>query len=123
MLIALRQARFYARAVSYFRGDWPLVILWMALIGLSTGLSLLSPWPMAVLADSVLGRSATLDFTHRMFLAALPQSTVGRIVGLAVIGLLIKLLGDLFSVAMMIVTNQINYNGLLRIRCDLFRKL
>ena len=115
--------RLYWRAISYFRADWPLVLLLLGLIGASTAIGLLTPWPMAVLLDSVLSAPTKSDLVHKLLLAPLPTSAVGRIIGLAALGMLLKLSQDLLSVAQTIVTNFINYNGLLRVRCDLYRKL
>src|SRR4051794_9898320 len=84
---ATRRARFYRRAVGYFRDDWRLLVAWLALIGIATGLSLLAAWPMAILIDSVLAPSAAThaDWIHRLFLGVLPRSSkVGQIMGLAV---------------------------------------
>ena len=111
------------RAVSYFRPDLPLVAGWLVLIAVSTGVALLPAWPLAILIDSVLGTTTQNDFVHRMFLAPLPQSRLGQIIGLALIALLLKFTQDLLTVAQTIISNQVNYNGLLRVRCDLYRKL
>jgi ATP-binding cassette subfamily B protein len=122
----VERAAFYRRAVSYFRADWPLVVLWGVLVVVGTALGLLGPWPMAVLADSVLAgpaAAAHADWVHRLFLTVLPAGVVGQIVGLAVIGLLLKLLGTILDAAQTVVRNRVNYAGLLRVRCDLFRKL
>jgi ABC-type multidrug transport system fused ATPase/permease subunit len=115
--------RFYRRALSYFRPDWPLVAVWLLLIGTSTGLGLLTAWPMAILVDTVLGSSTQQGLIHRLFLSPLPHSRLGQIIGLASIGLLLKLTQDALGVGQTIVSNQINYSGMLRVRCDLYRKL
>jgi len=115
--------RFYLRALSYFKSDWPLIAAWMALIGCGTGIGLLGPWPMAMLADNVLGHAPDADGFHRLFLSIMPSSTVGKIIGLAAFGLALKVGGDSVGVLQGIVCNQINYTGLLLVRCDLFRKL
>jgi ABC-type multidrug transport system fused ATPase/permease subunit len=116
----------YRRALSYFRPDWPLVLVWLVLIACSTCVGLLTAWPMAILLDTVLagpGQPANHDWIHRLFLAPLGPDHVRRIVGLAAIGLVLKLSHDLLGVAQTIVCNQVNYNGLMRVRCDLYRKL
>lgn len=118
-----RGCRLYLRAVLYFRQDWLLILVWIGLIGAGTILGLLSAWPMAILLDSVLSNSAQHDLIHRLILNLLPSQRVGQIVGLAAGGLLIKALQDLLSAAQTIVSNQVNYNGLVRVRCDLYRKL
>ena len=120
--------RLYWRALSYFRRDLKLIVALLGVIGLGTCVGLLTAWPMAVLIDSVLvrpsgGDAAPRDFFHRLFLAPLPQSQIGQIIGLAAIGLLLKLAQDLIGVAQTLLTNRVNYNGLLRVRCELFRKL
>ncbi|MDB5302361.1 MAG: hypothetical protein JWO87_4024 [Phycisphaerales bacterium] len=115
--------RLYLRAISYFRADWPLILMWLLLIGLSTGIGLLAAWPMAILIDSVLGGAAGTDFLHRMFLSLLPAGQVGRIAGLAVIGLALKVTQELANTGQTIASNHLNYNGLVRVRCDLYRKL
>ncbi len=120
----MRPLRLYLRALSYFRPDRSLVLLWMLLIGLSTAVGLLAAWPMAILVDSVLSVSpAPPGAIHRLFLGPLPSTRLGQIVGLAVIGLALKLTLDLLTAAQSFVSNQVNYNGLMRVRCDLYRKL
>ncbi len=118
-----RGCRLYLRAVSYFRQDWLLILIWIALIGIATVLGLLAAWPMAILLDSVLSNSAQHDLIHRLILNLLPSHRVGQIVGLAAGGLILKALQDLLSAAQTVVSNQVNYNGLVRVRCDLYRKL
>ena len=113
----------YRRAVAYFRPDLHLVVVWVLLIGLSTGLGLLAAWPMAILVDSVLGSGANRGAIHRAFFAVLPDGRLGQILALAGIGLGIKLAQDVLGACQSIVSNQVNYNGLMRVRCDLYRKL
>jgi ABC-type multidrug transport system fused ATPase/permease subunit len=113
----------YRRALSYFRPDLHLVVAWIALIALSTGLGLLAAWPMAILIDSVLSAPTNNDWIHRTFLSILPASRLGQIVALAVIGLGLKLGQDALTAIQTLVSNQVNYNGLIRVRCDLYRKL
>ncbi|HOA75267.1 MAG TPA: ABC transporter ATP-binding protein [Phycisphaerae bacterium] len=117
------QVRFYLRALSYFRPDLPLVVLLLVIIAANTGLGLLMAWPMAVLVDSVLSNSLQQGFIYRLFLAPLPESRLGQIIGLAVIGLLMKATQDLLTMARTVVNNRVNYHGLMRVRCDLYRKL
>ena len=116
--------RLYLRAVSYFRPDLPLVVLLLGVIFASSGVGLLVAWPMAILIDSVLTPAPNdHDFIHRLFLAPLPDGRLGRVVGLAAIGLLLKLTQDVLATCQALIANQVNYNGLMRVRCDLYRKL
>ena len=116
--------RLYLRALSYFRQDLPLVLLLLVVIFASAGLGLLVAWPMAILIDSVLTPAPNHhDFIHRLFLSPLPQNKLGQVIGLATIGLALKFTQDVLAMFQAFVANQINYNGLLRVRCDLYRKL
>jgi ATP-binding cassette subfamily B protein len=115
--------RLYLRAISYFRPDWPLVILLLAVIFAASGVGLLMAWPMAILVDSVLSSPTRHDFIHRLFLAPLPSGQLGRVIGLAAAGLLLKFMQDLLQMTQTVIANKINYNGLMRVRCDLYRKL
>ena len=60
---------------------------------------------------------------HRLFLSPFPNDPIKRIIGLAVIALLLRLGQELISVARRLLTARVHYNGLLRVRCDLYRKL
>jgi ATP-binding cassette subfamily B protein len=116
--------RLYLRAVSYFRPDLPLVLCLLVIIFVSSGLGLLIAWPMAILIDSVLAPTPhDADFIRRLFLSPLPETRLGQVIGLAAIGLVLKLTQDVLSTVQAIVANKINYNGLMRVRCDLYRKL
>lgn len=103
--------------------DWPLIVTWIVMIGMGTAMGLLVAWPMAILMDSVLGQTAHPTWVHRAFLAVLPASKTGQIIGLAAVGLVLKMSQDLLGNATTVVCNQINYSGLMRIRCELYRKL
>ncbi len=121
---AMTAAAFYMRSLAYYRADTRQVIALLAVIGMSTLVGLLMAWPMAVLVDCVLSPdSGKSGFIYRAFLWPLPQSRPGQIVGLALIGFGLKLAQDLLNMLRTILTNHINYNGLVRIRRDLFRKL
>jgi ABC-type multidrug transport system fused ATPase/permease subunit len=117
--------RIYLRAVAYFRSDWPLIATSLLLTACGTAIGLLMAWPMAILVDTVLApdHKHHTDFAHRLFLAPLPDGRLAQVIGLAVAGLLLKLVADLLGVAQAVVQSQINYSGLLRVRCDLYRKL
>jgi subfamily B ATP-binding cassette protein MsbA len=117
--------RIYFRAVSYFRADWPLVALSLLLTACGTAVGLLMAWPMAILVDTVLTpeHPTHTDFVHRLFLSPLPDGRLGQVIGLAVAGLLLKFVADCLGVCQAIVQSQVNYNGLMRVRCDLYRKL
>lgn len=113
----------YLRAISYFRPDWRLISVLLALIALSTGLGLLQAWPMAILIDAVLSPTPKTDFIHRLFLTPLPTSRLGQVIGITLIGMGMKIVQDALTGIRTLLNNKINYNGLLRVRCELYQKL
>jgi ATP-binding cassette, subfamily B, bacterial len=60
---------------------------------------------------------------HRLFLAPLPEDPIRRIIGLGLMALLLRFAHELIAVARRLLSPRIHYNGLLRVRGDLYRKL
>lgn len=120
---APRPSGVYRRSLSYFREDAGSVVAVVLLMSMSTLVGLATAWPMAVLVDSVLAEQPSDSGIHGLFLRRLPEDTVGRIVGLAAITLVLKLAGDLLNMLRTLLSNRLNYSGLMRVRRDLFRKL
>ncbi len=117
------RVQFYRRAMSYFRPDAPLIAVWLICLSTASGFGLLMAWPFAVLVDGVLAHQQNPDWIHRFFLRALPSATAGRILGLAAMTLFLKFGQDVVGAIQTVVSNQVNYAGSMRVRCDLFRKL
>jgi ATP-binding cassette, subfamily B, bacterial len=111
------------RAIRYFRDDLRLIIFLLSLTACSTALGLLQAWPLAVLVDSALGTSSNDSWMHRLFLAPLPEDPIRRIIGLGIMALLLRFAHELIAMARRLLTPRIHYNGLLRVRGDLYRKL
>jgi ATP-binding cassette subfamily B protein len=111
------------RAIRYFRDDLRPIIFLLSLTACSTALGLLQAWPLAVLVDSALGTSSNDSWMHRLFLAPLPEDPIRRIIGLGIMALLLRFAHELIAMARRLLTPRIHYNGLLRVRGDLYRKL
>jgi ABC-type multidrug transport system fused ATPase/permease subunit len=111
------------RAIRYFRDDLRLIVFLLSLTACSTALGLLQAWPLAVLVDSALSTPSSDSWMHRLFLAPLPNDPIKRIVGLGIMALLLRFAYELISMARRLLTPRIHYNGLLRVRGDLYRKL
>jgi ATP-binding cassette, subfamily B, bacterial len=111
------------RAIRYFRDDLRLILFLLSLTACSTALGLLQAWPLAVLVDSALGTPSTENWMHRLFLTPLPEDPVRRIIGLGIMALLLRFAYELIAMARRLLTPSIHYNGLLRVRGDLYRKL
>jgi ATP-binding cassette, subfamily B, bacterial len=111
------------RAIRYFRDDLRLILFLLSLTACSTALGLLQAWPLAVLVDSALGTPSSENWMHRLFLTPLPEDPVRRIIGLGIMALLLRFAHELIAMARRLLTPRIHYNGLLRVRGDLYRKL
>jgi subfamily B ATP-binding cassette protein MsbA len=113
----------YARAARYFRPDLGKIIFSTLLIGLSTLMALAQPFPLAILIDAVLmNKREHLPAPHRLFLHIAPSGVVGQIILLAVLTLALRILQELIGLWQGYYKINIGYNGLLRARCDLYRK-
>ncbi|HLL89742.1 MAG TPA: ABC transporter ATP-binding protein [Tepidisphaeraceae bacterium] len=115
--------RFYLRAIAYFRNDLPQVAWSLVLIFLASLVALLQPFPLAVLIDSVFVERPSNAWQHRLLLSMVPDSKVGQIAGLAVIALVLTVLGGLLGSLQTMASVTVGYRGLVRVRCDLFRKI
>jgi len=116
--------RLYLRAIAYFRQDLGQILWSLGMIGTMIVVGLLNPFPLAILIGFfVNGRHN--DWIHRVFMAILP-SDQHRIAQIIVLGLYTLLLGFFQQTLQMyqkLLDIRIGYNGLMRVRCDLFRKL
>lgn len=111
------------RSLGYFKEDCPLVIFLLFLMGSSALLGLLQAWPLAVLVDSAVGTPAETNWMQHFFLTTFPNAPLARIVALALTALVLRLLQEFIGTARRLVDLQVQYNGLMRARCDLYRKL
>jgi ATP-binding cassette subfamily B protein len=117
--------KFYLRAISYFRPDLMLILLLLALTGISIVVGLLQAWPLAIIIDCVLTTEthARHNWINRLLLAPLPASKLGQIIGITLIGMLLKVAQDGLTWARNILNNRINNWGVMRLRDELYEKI
>jgi len=121
--------RFYLRTLSYFRDDLPLIVASLLLIGLSTLANVLQPFLLAIMVDSIFAKTPSTHWVHRAFLALTrylgigPEHKLRQILVLAALAVLLRFGQEALSMAQRILSAHVGFNGLLRVRCDLFRKL
>jgi ABC-type multidrug transport system fused ATPase/permease subunit len=121
--------RFYLRAIAYFRDDLPLILASLVLIALSTLASLLQPLMFTILIDTILSKSPSSFWVNRGFVwlthlfGISANDSLHQVIALAVMSLLLRVLQELLAMGQRLLAIHIGYNGLLRVRCDLFRKL
>lgn len=113
----------YLRILHYFKEDGWQIFLSLALIGLSTLLGLLWGFPLAILIDVEMGQKQP-QWLYMLFYNMTPmESGVSRILFLAGLMLTVRLGSELLRTWQSILSIRIGLHGMMRVRCDVFRKL
>ena len=115
--------RVYTRAAGFFREDARKIVLSAVLIVLSTLAAMAQPFPLMIMVDSVLAERPPEHWVYRAFFAVAPASKPNQIAALAVITLLLRVLQESLQVWQGALKVRISYNGLIRVRSQLFRQL
>ena len=115
--------RFYLRCISYFRKDLPQILLSLGLIFLATLVGLLQAFPMAILIDTVIYGKAGGGWQQKLIGAFMPQERLAQIIYLSSVMLVLAVCSALLTMAQKIASANVGYQGLMRVRCDLFRQL
>ena len=113
----------YPRILAYFRPDAGKIALSTGLIGVGTILSVIWPLPLGILLDSVLSAKNVDYWPYKVFHRYAPADPVHQILLLAGVMLAIRMASEVLRMAQTLLNIRIGYNGLMRVRCDLFRKL
>jgi ATP-binding cassette, subfamily B, bacterial len=112
----------YLRAGRYFRNDGGKVLFSTILIGINVLAKLAQPFPVAILADCVIYNHAGDNWLYNTFLRLAPSSRVEQIILLAAITLFLRVISELLSLWQGMYNLSIGFSGLLRVRCDVYRK-
>jgi ABC-type multidrug transport system fused ATPase/permease subunit len=115
--------RLYARAIGYFRDSLPRIVAQIALMGLGVELGVLGAFPLAILIDGVFGQTRGGAWQYRLFFHFAPASIVGQVIALAALTLFLRLGQELLQMIQTLLGIKVGYQGLIKVRCDLFRKL
>ncbi len=115
--------KLYLRAISYFREDIGKILASLALTATSVVSGVIWPLPMAILIDVVLGDSKVNYWPYLVFQRYAPAGKVQQIILLAGLMFAVRMTGELLRTAQTLLNIRIGYNGMMRVRCDLFRKL
>src|SRR3954464_15892245 len=115
--------RAYVRAMHFFREDRAKIVLSAVLIVLSSLASLLQPFPIMILLDAVLSDRRG-PWAYRAFFKIAPEGNVpAQIGGLVALTLGLRLVQELLQMWQGVLKVTVGYNGLVRVRSALFRKL
>jgi subfamily B ATP-binding cassette protein MsbA len=120
--MAAQERNLYVRSLSYFRADWALILLLFILTGAAVLLALLQSWPLAIIIDAVLTDRPKSGGIYWFFLAPFPRNKVWQVTGVALIGMLMKVVQDLLTGARTLLNNRINNYGVMRVRDELYEK-
>ena len=113
----------YLRILQYFRGDSWALALSLVFMGLSTLLGLLWAFPVAILVDLQTGKGIDL-WIYRWFYNMTPKGNViHQVLFLTGLMVVIRLGSQVFQSLQTILSIRVGLNGMMRARCDLFRKL
>src|SRR5690349_19224609 len=112
----------YRRAWPYYRRDAGKIVLSVILVGLTTLATLAQPFPFAILIDRVLRDKPADQWVYRLYNRIAPHDVVAQVFLLAAAMLMFRLMGEAFGLAQGFYKIRIGYNGILRVRCDLFRQ-
>ncbi|KYF73767.1 ABC transporter ATP-binding protein [Sorangium cellulosum] len=115
--------RFFLRVGAYFKGEWARIGALSLLVCVSIAISLLQVWPVAVIVDLISSGPREGDLVHRLLLAPLPDSLLGRVLGLAAMTLVLRVAQEFVGMGRALLNFRIGYGGLMRVRCDVYRKL
>jgi ABC-type multidrug transport system fused ATPase/permease subunit len=115
--------RFFWRVLAYFRQDWGKVLATVLMLLASKGAELLTPFIAAILVDVVFVRAQSLSSVERFFIRVAPSGIIGQVMLLAALSVALRAGQVALRMAQGLVNTYTGYNGLMRVRCDLFRKL
>jgi ABC-type multidrug transport system fused ATPase/permease subunit len=119
--------RFYLRAISYFRNDLPLIVTSLVLVGFSTLAGLLQPFMLGIFIDVIFSSAPSTYWVYRIFAMLAHrlglESEMQQVGLVALLAVSLRVFQEILGMGQRIISQLIGYNGVLRVRCDLFQKL
>ena len=111
------------RILSYFREDWWRIAVSVILIWVGRAFSLLLFFPMAIFIDAMTHKEVD-HWAYRLFYHFVDRNDVVRqIIILTVTMFLLRLGSEILRTIQTLISIRIGLNGMMRVRCHLFRKL
>lgn len=113
----------YLRALHYYKGERGRIVLWLAMMIAMALSALLTAYPLKILLDNVFGGKAPEGPVTKAFYWIAPSGVVGQVVLLSLLMLGLALTREVMQMFQTLIGIRVGYGGLMRVRCDLFRKL
>ena len=111
------------RALSYYKGETLRITALLLMIAAFAAASTLQVYPIMILVDNLFGTLKPQNWFARAFFALAPEGKVAQIIWLTIVFLGLRLLQELLSMFQTLLGIRVGYGALMRVRCDLFRKL
>ncbi len=112
----------YRRALNYYREEAVRVVLLLVMIAISTLSATLQVYPLAILVD-YFNNLKGAGWVSRAFFGFTPDGPIPTIIGIGVFYLILKLAEEVLRMFQTLLSIRVGYGALMRVRCDLFRKL
>jgi ABC-type multidrug transport system fused ATPase/permease subunit len=111
------------RSLHYFRADARALVLLLCVLVAQALASLLQAWPMALLVDVLVGAPPASGHAVAWVRSALPDGRAAAIMVCAGATLVLRLMQELLTMTRTLLGHHVGYGGVMRLRCELFRKL
>jgi len=113
----------YRRVFEYFRRDWWRIAVSLSLVGLSTLLGLLWAFPLAILIDLQTGKKMD-QWLYLWFYDRAPKDNGWQqLLYLTALAFVVRIGSEVLKAAQGVLNMRVGLAGVMRVRCDVFRKL
>ena len=111
------------RSLGYYKGESGRIALLLVMIAVMAAATTLQVYPIIILVDNVFGTLGPNSWAARLFFHFAPAGKLQQVITLTAVFLGLRLLAELLSMVQTLVSIRVGYGALMRVRCDLFRKL
>lgn len=111
------------RALGYYRGETLRITALLVMIAITAAATVAQVYPIMILVDNVFGPLKPGSWAARRFFHYAPEGKIGQIVLLTAIFFGLRMLQELLGMFQTLLGIRVGYGALMRVRCDLFRKL
>jgi len=111
------------RALGYYKGETLRIAALLLMIAAFAAASTLQVYPIMILVDNVFGTYKPDNWFARVFFHLVPDNKIAQVIWLTVVFLALRMAQELLSMFQTLLGIRVGYGALMRVRCDLFRKL
>ncbi|MGN6504198.1 MAG: ABC transporter transmembrane domain-containing protein, partial [Tepidisphaeraceae bacterium] len=115
--------RLILRALGYYKGESLRIVALLVMIAVMAAATAAQAYPFMILLDNVFGTYQPRSWAAKLFMMLAPESKVGQVIALALVFFALRMLQELLSMFQTLLGIRVGYGALMRVRCDLFKKL